>query len=248
MLMLKKYGMLLTINKLHTFRSKVKYIGLLLSRKDNLPTITPLGFHVKAISTLPTPITERGSKSFIGCVIYLAQFLPKLSELIKPINHILKKCNQVDPADKISPLPLYAKGKGKGKKCSPDIQKYWIPIHTSNFDAIKSLIVQAPVLHLPAQTGRFYLECDSSAKHIGSVLYQIQNGTKHVIAFYITIMPDATCRYSSSELELCGLKKSLLHFQYLLKYSTFTVLMDHSALKHIYCSHKPAKTIRIQKC
>ncbi len=223
MLMLKKYGMLLTINKVHTFRSKVKYMGLLLSSKDNLPTITPLGSLLKAISTLPIPLTARGIKSFIGCVIYLAQFLPKLSELIKPINDLLKNCNKVDPADKIKPLPLYAKG--KGKKCSPNIQKYGLPIHTTNFAAIKSLIVQAPVLHLPARTGRLYLECDSSAKHYGSVLYQIQNGSKHVIAFYSATMPDAACRYSSSELELCGLKKSLLHFQYLLKYSTFTVLM-----------------------
>ncbi len=80
--MLNKYGMLLTINKVHTFRSKVKYMGLLLSSKDNLPTITPLGSHVKAISILPV--------SFIGCVLYLAQFLSKLSELIKPIKDILK--------------------------------------------------------------------------------------------------------------------------------------------------------------
>ncbi len=81
MLMLKKYGMLLTINKVHTFRSQVKYMGLLLSGKDNLPTITPLVSHVKAISTLPIPLTARGIKSFIGCVIYLAQFLPKVSDL-----------------------------------------------------------------------------------------------------------------------------------------------------------------------
>ncbi len=59
-----------------------------------------------------------------------------------------------------------------------------MPIHTSNFEAIKALIIQAPVLHLPAWSGRFYLECDSNAKHLGSVLYQIQNGTRHVIAFY----------------------------------------------------------------
>ncbi len=149
-LMLKKYCMLLTINEIHTFRSKVKYMGLLLSSKDNLPTITHLGLHVKAISTLPIPITARGIKSFIGCVIYLAQFLPKLLEAIKSINDILKKCNKVVPADKISPLSTYAKGKGKCRKCSPDIKKYWIPIHTSNFQAIKALIVQAPVLHLPA--------------------------------------------------------------------------------------------------
>ncbi len=125
-------------------------MGLLLSSKDNLPTIMPLGSCVKAISTLPIPITARGIKAFIGCVIYLAQFLTKLSELIKPINDILKKCNKVAPADKISPLPTYAKGKGRGRKRSPDTQKYWMPIHTSNFEAIKVLIVQSPMLHLPA--------------------------------------------------------------------------------------------------
>ncbi len=76
-----------------------------------------------------------------------------------------------------------------------------MPIHTANFEAIKSLIVKAPILHLPARTGQLYLECDSSAKHLGSVLYQIQNGNKHVIAFYSAIMPDAASRYSSSELE-----------------------------------------------
>ncbi len=61
------------------------------------------------------------------------------------------------------------KVKAKVKKRSPDIQKYWMPIHTTNFEAIKSLIV--PVLHLPERTGHFYPECDSSAKHVGSVLY-----------------------------------------------------------------------------
>ncbi len=33
----------------------------------------------------------------------------------------------------------------------------------------------------------------------------------------------------------------------MLKYSTFTVLVNHSSLKWIYCSRKPVKTIRIQK-
>ncbi len=145
--------MLLTINKIHTFRSKVKYMGLLLSSKDNSPTITPLGSRVKAISTLPEPITARGIKSFIGYVMYLAQFLPKLSELIKPMNDILKQqCNKVNAADKISPLPTYSKGRDKGKKRSPDIQKYWLPIHITNFEALKSLLSNhLYYIYLPAQ-------------------------------------------------------------------------------------------------
>ncbi len=73
----------------------------------------------------------------------------------------------------------------------------------------------------------------------------MQNGHKHVIVFYSATMPDVASLYSSSELELCWLNP--LVFQYLLKYATFTVLMDHSALKHIYCSKKLAKTVSIQK-
>ncbi len=109
------------------------------------------------------------------------------------------------------------------------------------------LIIQSQVLCLPDSTGKFLLESDSSVKHSGSVLYQIQNGNRKVIAFYYAVMQDTVCRYSSSEIELCALKKSILHFQYLLKYAHFTVIMDHCALKIIYCSKKKAKTNRIQK-
>ncbi len=163
------------------------------------------------------------------------------------MNDILKLCNKDNRCDKIPPLGDYKKGKGKGKRHSPDIQKYWLPLHSANFQMIKDLIVQAPILHLPARSGQFYLQCNSSPNHIGSLLYQIQNGTKRIFAYYSATMPDAASRYSSSELELYGLKNSLLNFQYLLKYSTFTVLMDHNTLKCIYCSRNPPKTVRIQK-
>ncbi len=190
---LKDYRMLLTINKIYTFRSKVKYMGLHLSSKDELPTITPLGSSVKAISTLPIPIKARGIKSFIGCVIYWSQFLCKLSEVIKPINNLLKKCNKVNKESKVQPLVTYNKGIGPERTSPPDIQKFWKPIHTKNFEAIESLIVKVPLLHLPSRNGKFYLECDSSAKYIGSVLYQIENGDKHVIAFFFHLMWNMIC-------------------------------------------------------
>ncbi len=87
---LKEHGMLLTIHKVHTFHKEVQYMGLRMSSSEGRPTITPLGSRVKAIATLPIPITARGIKSFIGCVLYLAQFLHHLSKLVKLINNILK--------------------------------------------------------------------------------------------------------------------------------------------------------------
>ncbi len=135
MLMLKKYGMLLKMNKVHTYRSKEKYMNCCFLAKTFYPLSHPWDLMWNLSPPYQYLVTARGIKSFIGCVIHLAQFLPKLSELIKPINDILKNCNKVNPADKIKHLPLYAKGKGKGKKLSPNLQKYWMPIHTNNFEA-----------------------------------------------------------------------------------------------------------------
>ncbi len=239
--------MLLTINKVHTFHKEVKYKGLRMSSSESRPTSTPLGSRVKVIATLPIPITARGIKSFIGCILYLAQFLPYLSKLVKPINDILKKSNKLQKLNKISPLPPYAKGKGAGKSKSPDIQKCWMAEHTNNVEMIKKLIVKSHVLFLLDNTGMFMLEYYSSVKFVCSVLYQVQNGEKRVIAFFNAVMLDTACRYSSLEIELCCLKKLVIHFQYLLTYAHFTVIMDHSALKMIYVSKKQAKTNRIQK-
>ncbi len=96
---------------------------------------------------------------------------------------------------------------------------------------IKQLIVKAPVPHFPNMDDKFSIECDSSAKHVDSVLYQIQNGVNKIEAFFSSSMSDATVCYSSSELEVCGLKKAIIHFQYLFKYAHFKVLMDHRAIK-----------------
>ncbi len=176
MFKLKEYGMLLTINKIHTFHSNVKYMALLLSSKDNLPTISPLGSHVKAISTLPIPITARGIKLFMGCVIYLAQFLPKLSELIKPINDILKNAIKSIKLIKLVPCRHMPKAEVQVKR---DLLTFRSSGCQYILLTLRQLIsVKAPILHLPARTARFYLECDSSAKHVGSVLYQMQNDHK----------------------------------------------------------------------
>ncbi len=164
-------------------------MGLKMSSVEVRPTIQPLGSGVKAISTLPIPITARGITSFIDYILYLAQFLPYLSKLVKPINDIIKKNNQLNKLNKISPLSPYAKGKRVGKRKSPDIQKVWTAEHTKNFDLIKKLVVQSHVLCLPDIKSKLLLECDSSANHAGSVLYQVQNGRKCIIAFFRALMP-----------------------------------------------------------
>ncbi len=92
-------------------------------------------------------------------------------------------------------MPPYTKGKVAGKHKSPEIQKLWTAEHTNNFEMIEKLFIKSP-----DSTGKFMLECDSSTKFVGSILYQVQNVINKVIAFFSPVMLDAACRYSSSEI------------------------------------------------
>ncbi len=65
-------------------------------------------------------------------------------------------------------IVTYNKGKCPGRKRSPYIQKCCRPIHAKSFEAIKSLIVKAPLPHLPSMNSKFYLECDLCAKFISN--------------------------------------------------------------------------------
>ncbi len=61
--------MLLTINKIHTLKSKMKYMGLLLSSKDNLPTNT-LGIMCESYINSSYTYNSQGYK-FIYWLCYL---------------------------------------------------------------------------------------------------------------------------------------------------------------------------------
>ena len=57
---------------------------------------------------------------------------------------------------------------------------------------------------MPNMTSRFHLYYDTSKSATGSVLYQIQNGKRKIIAYASKRLPEAMRNYSTTELELCG--------------------------------------------
>ncbi len=163
------------------------------------------------------------------------------------MNDIIKAANADDTLPKKKPLPQFAKGKGKGRVKSVDITSLWTDEHTRNFELIKDLITKAPILHLPNNHGQFVVEIDSSSRFTACILYQTFGSEHKIVAYYSCVMPESASRYSSSEIELCGLAKCLKHWKHLLLYRDVVILMDHSALRSIYCSKKPPKTKRLLK-
>ena len=84
---LKMYKLRLNPNKC-TFRVRSgKLLGFIISDKGI--QVDPA--KVKAIQEMPTPRTEKEVRGFLGCLNYIARFIPHLTATCEPIFKLLKK-------------------------------------------------------------------------------------------------------------------------------------------------------------
>ena len=138
-------------------------------------------------------------------VNFLSSFLPKLREYL---------------------IPIYALTKKKATfKWTDECQK--------SFDIIKEVLQRPPVLHMPAGTGIFRLESDTSWEAAGGTLYQWQEGQWALIGYHSKRLPDAVRNYGVCELELTGLVCNIHGFEHLLKDNYFEVIIDHKAIEYL---------------
>ena len=82
---------------------------------------------------------------------------------------------------------------------------------------------------------------------MGSALYQIQNGKPKLSAYASKRLPEATCNYSITELEMCGLAINIASFAHLLRKVDFDAAVDHLARMHIIRSKVKPATTRIKR-
>ena len=83
------------------------------------------------------------------------RFLPHFSQIIEPLNRLLKKDKKWD----------------------------WVMEQNKAFEKIKELLTSAPILTCPDFSQPFQLETDASDTGLGAVLTQTINGTNYIIAY-----------------------------------------------------------------
>ena len=83
----------------------------------------------------------------------------------------------------------------------------WTPECQRVFEILKTLLFSAPILSMPTEDGRFYLDTDASEVAIAAILQQEQeiNGSKklRVIAYGSRILSDAEMRYGAPRKQKC---------------------------------------------
>ena len=130
------------------FRDSLIYMGLHFLIRNGKPCFEPMKDKCDAIRNMMPLRTVKECRQFCGMVNFLSTFLPKLREYL---------------------IPIYALTKKKATfKWTDECQK--------SFDIIKEALQRPPVLCMPAGTGIFRLESDTSREAAGGTLYQWQDG------------------------------------------------------------------------
>ena len=216
------HGLKVSAKKCKFFSSSVVYLGHRLSiSSEGHVQITALNDRCAAIRKMKAPTNVRGVRRFIGAVMYLSSFLPKLQTLLCPLHELTRKHHSF----------------------------HWDSKHETAFQDIKELLITPPVLYAPTGKGKLRLYCDTSRVATGSYLaeYHANEDREYIIAYYSKRLPPAAKNYSVSELELMGIYLSVSCFRYMLLGQDFQVFCDHSALIHIFKSKKQPPTTRLQK-
>lgn len=182
--------------------TETSYLGMVLSIEEGVK-IDPA--KVKAITDWKwEDINSKSAiRSFIGLCNYIRVFCHHASEVLEPLNRLLKKDAE------------FVKG----------------PEQLAAFEAMKKLATSNPVLAF-YQPGRpIKVECDASGKATGGVIWQQQKDeTWKPIGFSSKTMTPTEQAYPIQDQELLAVIHSLQDNEQALWGTEFVVLTDHHAL------------------
>jgi hypothetical protein len=98
----------------------------------------------QVISKLPPPSSKKSMQSFLGQINFVRRFVSSFSEMVRPLQNLIKK----------------------------DVQYHWGPYEIQAFDSIKKSIVEAPSLIIPDFSRDFTLYTFASERSYVVVLTQ----------------------------------------------------------------------------
>ena len=82
-----EWNLKLNFDKCQIKQRQVKYVGHLVTNNG----LKPDPNKVKAMREMPEPKSKEDIRRFLGCIHYLAKFIPNLSEIDQPLRQVMKK-------------------------------------------------------------------------------------------------------------------------------------------------------------
>ena len=135
----RRAGLKFKHSKCEFLKYSIKYLGRIVDKEGVRPDLES----VETVMEWRRPRNKREMQSFLGFAIYYRQFIKNHSELVDPMNRLIKK--------------------------NPDFM--WTEEAQKAFDLTKEKLWFAPVLALPREEGTFILDTDASDVAISGIGY-----------------------------------------------------------------------------
>ena len=145
-------------------------------------------------------------QTFLGQINFVRRFVPSFSEMVRPLQNLIKK----------------------------DTQYHWGPIENQDFNAIKKAIIDAPSLRRPDFSQDFTLYTFAYDHSYATVLTQKNDENNEVpIAFMSSAFKGGELNYPTVDQKAYAVFKAVKHFQsYLLKSRT-KVIVPYPAVRNL---------------
>ena len=157
---------------------------------------------VKAIKNMPPPTDKEGVQRFLGMINYVGKFEPTLTAHTAQMRSLLCKTTEWC--------------------CNSNHQK--------EFDELKLLIAEAPVLRYYNENRKTKISADASKSGIGAVLLQEYGNRWRPVAYTSRALSAAECNYAQIEKEALALSYACEKFHVFIYGKTVWAETDHKPL------------------
>lgn len=161
---------------------------------------------LKTMQEYPPPRNLKGLRRFLGMTGYYRRLIADYSGIAAPLTQLLKKT-----AGRFG----------------------WTTEAEVAFQALKTAMLEAPVVANPDFEKEFYLQCDASNVSAAAALGQIQNDREVIIAYYSHKWTTAEAKWGATEREGACVLYAIKHFRGYIWGRPFLVITDAQALTHL---------------
>ena len=193
--------------KCNFLKKHIQYLGHIVSGKG----ITPMPEKLACIKEMPPPKTPKEVKQFLGLIGYYHNFVPRFSDLARPLNALTKK----------------------------NVSFEWTPICQESFELLKTSLMTEPILTYRDPNLPYVLFTDASTYAWACVLTQektYQIGEKevkilHPITYMSGLFHGSQMNWACLTKEAYAIYMSIKKLAYYLEDADITLRSDHLPLK-----------------
>ena len=193
--------------KCNFLKKHIQYLGHIVSGEG----ITPLPEKLDSIQRMLPPKTPKEVKQFLGLIGYYRKFVPRFSDLARPLNALTRK----------------------------NVEFEWTQICQESFDLLKTSLMMEPILTYPDPNHPYVLFTDASKYAWACVLTQEKTHTSegkeikilHPITYMSGLFRGSQINWACLTKEAYAIYMSIKKLTYYLEDADVTLRSDHLPLK-----------------